>query len=61
MSALPRPSAAGVRGATVVLIWAFQADEPQDVLYSGTQNGYFFGWRQNDEVSKLCVKSVSAF
>ncbi|KAF8205160.1 WD40-repeat-containing domain protein [Mycena galopus ATCC 62051] len=50
MSVLPRPSGAGVRGATVVVIWAFQADEAQDVLYSGTQNGYFFGWRQKDGV-----------
>ncbi|KAJ7193275.1 WD40-repeat-containing domain protein [Mycena pura] len=49
MSPLPRPSAAGIRGATLVVIWAFQADEPQDVLYSGTQNGYLFCWRQKDQ------------
>ena len=60
MSPLPRPSAAGIRGATLVVIWAFQADEPQDVLYSGTQNGYLFCWRQKDQVSKPCVESVSA-
>ncbi|KAJ7866275.1 hypothetical protein B0H14DRAFT_3442543 [Mycena olivaceomarginata] len=39
---LQRPSSTGIRGATVVVIWARQADKAQDVLYAGTQNGYFF-------------------
>ncbi|KAJ6550112.1 WD40-repeat-containing domain protein [Mycena capillaripes] len=50
MSVLPRPSGAGHRGATLVVIWARQADEPHDVLYAGTQNGYFFCWRRKDGV-----------
>ncbi|KAJ7724684.1 WD40-repeat-containing domain protein [Mycena olivaceomarginata] len=50
MTMLQRPSSAGIRGATVVVIWARQADEAQDVLYAGTQNGYFFCWRQKDGV-----------
>lgn len=50
MSAIQRPSAASNRGATLVVIWARQADEPHDVLYAGTQNGYFFCWRQQDAV-----------
>ncbi|KAF8144997.1 WD40-repeat-containing domain protein [Mycena galopus ATCC 62051] len=50
MAQLKRPSAAGSRGATVSLLWVCQTDEPRDVLYSGTQNGYFFAWRQVDEI-----------
>ncbi|KAJ7089604.1 WD40-repeat-containing domain protein [Mycena epipterygia] len=50
MSAIQRPSSASNRGATLVVIWARQADEPHDVLYAGTQNGYFFCWRQQDGV-----------
>jgi hypothetical protein len=53
MTMLQRPSSASIRGATVVVIWAHQADEAQDVLYAGTQNGYFFGWRQKDGVRML--------
>ncbi|KAJ7102638.1 hypothetical protein B0H15DRAFT_796059, partial [Mycena belliarum] len=48
MSSIHRPSSAGIRGATLVVIWARQADEAHDVLYAGTQNGYFFCWRQQD-------------
>ncbi|KAJ7817325.1 hypothetical protein B0H13DRAFT_1923009 [Mycena leptocephala] len=48
MSVIQRPSGAGIRGATLVAIWACQADEAHDVLYAGTQNGYFFCWRQQD-------------
>ncbi|KAJ7776951.1 WD40-repeat-containing domain protein [Mycena maculata] len=50
MSVIQRPSGASVRGATLVVIWARQADEAHDVLYAGTQNGYFFCWRQEDGV-----------
>jgi hypothetical protein len=50
MSMIPRPSSAGFRGATLVMIWAHQADEVHDVLYAGTQNGYFYCWRQRDHV-----------
>ncbi|KAJ7493942.1 WD40-repeat-containing domain protein [Mycena latifolia] len=48
MSVLQRPSGASNRGASLVMIWARQADEAHDVLYAGTQNGYFFCWRQQD-------------
>ncbi|KAJ7236758.1 quinon protein alcohol dehydrogenase-like superfamily [Mycena haematopus] len=51
MTEIKRPSGAGSRGYTVSLLWARQTDEPHDVLYSGTQNGYFFCWRQ-DKTSK---------
>ncbi|KAJ7776932.1 hypothetical protein DFH07DRAFT_766619 [Mycena maculata] len=50
MSVLERPSSAGIRRTTLVVIWARQAGETQDVLYAGTQNGYFFCWRQRDGV-----------
>ncbi|KAJ7692378.1 quinon protein alcohol dehydrogenase-like superfamily [Mycena rosella] len=50
MSAIARPSTVSNRGATLVVIWAHQADEPHDVLYAGTQNGYFFCRRQRDGV-----------
>ncbi|KAJ6576186.1 WD40-repeat-containing domain protein [Mycena sp. CBHHK59/15] len=50
MSALQCPSPAGIRGATLVVIWARQTDEAHDVLYASTQNGYFFCWRQQDGV-----------
>ncbi|KAJ7893594.1 hypothetical protein B0H13DRAFT_2339624 [Mycena leptocephala] len=49
MTQLKQPSAAGSRGATGSLLWVRQTEEPRDVLYSGTQNGYFFTWRQVDE------------
>ncbi|KAJ7851724.1 hypothetical protein B0H13DRAFT_1904972 [Mycena leptocephala] len=48
MSVIQRPSGASIRGATLVAIWARQADEAHDVLYAGTQNGYFFCWCQQD-------------
>ncbi|KAF8166115.1 hypothetical protein K438DRAFT_1775297 [Mycena galopus ATCC 62051] len=41
MSEIKRPSSAGSCGHTVSLLWAQQTEEPHDVLYSGTQNGYF--------------------
>ncbi|KAJ7163652.1 WD40-repeat-containing domain protein [Mycena filopes] len=50
MSMIQRPSGVSNRGATVVVIWARQAEEAHDVLYGGTQNGYFFCWRQQDEI-----------
>ncbi|KAJ7435333.1 WD40-repeat-containing domain protein [Mycena galericulata] len=50
MSPLQRPSTAGIRGATLVVIWARQVDEAHDVLYAGTQNGYFYCWRQHNGV-----------
>ncbi|KAJ7040532.1 WD40-repeat-containing domain protein [Mycena alexandri] len=53
MSLLRRPSGASSRGATLVLIWARQTDEAHDVLYGGTQNGYFFCWRQKKWVSQV--------
>jgi hypothetical protein len=58
MSVIQRPSGAGIRGATLVAIWARQADEAHDVLYAGTQNGYFFCWRQQDGVRIRCSPIV---
>ncbi|KAF7325264.1 WD-REPEATS-REGION domain-containing protein [Mycena sanguinolenta] len=49
MTEVKRPSGAGSRGHTVSLLWARQTEEHHDVLYSGTQNGYFFCWRQDKE------------
>ncbi|KAJ7665158.1 quinon protein alcohol dehydrogenase-like superfamily [Mycena polygramma] len=49
MNQLKRPSEAGSRGATCSLLWVHQTDEPRDVLYSGTQNGFFFAWRPVNE------------
>ncbi|KAJ6491150.1 WD40-repeat-containing domain protein [Mycena sanguinolenta] len=40
---------AGSRGHTVSLLWARQTEEHHNVLYSGTQNGYFVCWRQDKE------------
>ncbi|KAJ6553682.1 WD40-repeat-containing domain protein [Mycena sp. CBHHK59/15] len=48
MTGIQRPSHVSNRGATLVVIWARQADEPHDVLYAGTQNSYFYCWRQQD-------------
>ncbi|KAJ6614954.1 WD40-repeat-containing domain protein [Mycena sp. CBHHK59/15] len=50
MTNIWRPSHVSNRGASLVVIWARQADEPHDVLYAGTQNGYFYCWRQKDGV-----------
>lgn len=50
MSEIPRASPLSGRGATLVVIWARQAEEAHDVLYAGTQNGYFYCWRQKDGV-----------
>lgn len=50
MSEIERPSGSGVRGATLVVIWARQTEEAHDVLYAGTQNGYFYSWREKDGV-----------
>ncbi|KAF8146782.1 WD40-repeat-containing domain protein [Mycena galopus ATCC 62051] len=49
MSEIKRPSSAGSCGHTVSLLWAQQTEEPYDVLYSGTQNGYFVCWRRDKE------------
>ena len=49
MTEIKRASGAGSRGHTVSLLWARQTEEHHDVLYSGTQNGYFVCWRQDKE------------
>ncbi|KAJ6619568.1 WD40-repeat-containing domain protein [Mycena sp. CBHHK59/15] len=48
MTGIQRPSHVSNHGATLVVIWARRADEPHDVLYAGTQNSYFYCWRQQD-------------
>ncbi|KAJ7751036.1 WD40-repeat-containing domain protein [Mycena metata] len=50
MSEIERPSGSGVRGATLVVIWARQTEEAHDVLYAGTQNGFFYCWREKDGI-----------
>ncbi|KAF8203421.1 WD40-repeat-containing domain protein [Mycena galopus ATCC 62051] len=45
LSMMARPATAGVRGATTVLLCVRRVDEPVDVIYSGTANGYIFCWR----------------
>ncbi|KAJ7260674.1 hypothetical protein C8J57DRAFT_1471678 [Mycena rebaudengoi] len=50
MLMIERPSATGHHGATLVMIWVRQADESHNVLYAGTQNGYFYCWRKEDGV-----------
>ncbi|KAJ7771204.1 WD40-repeat-containing domain protein [Mycena olivaceomarginata] len=47
MTQLHCPCAAGSRGGTCTLLWVRRADEPGEILFSGTQNGYFFCWIQN--------------
>ncbi|KAJ7028756.1 hypothetical protein C8F04DRAFT_1265715 [Mycena alexandri] len=60
MSAIERPSPAGIRGTTMVVIWARQTDEVHDVLYAGTQNGYFYCWRQKEGVRILIFEETFA-
>lgn len=48
---MARPATAGVRGATTVLLCVRRVDEPVDVIYSGTANGYIFCWRNRKGVS----------
>ncbi|KAJ7016119.1 hypothetical protein C8F04DRAFT_1282562 [Mycena alexandri] len=60
MSAIERPSPAGIRGATMVVIWACQTDEAHDILYAGTQNGYFYCWRQKEGVRILIFEETFA-
>ncbi|KAJ7061967.1 WD40-repeat-containing domain protein [Mycena amicta] len=42
-----RPSAAGGRGPTTCLLWVRQSDEPEDVLYCGSSEGFIFAWRKS--------------
>ncbi|KAK0483119.1 WD40-repeat-containing domain protein [Armillaria luteobubalina] len=43
---LTRPAGPGQRGATTVLMWIRRTDEPREILYFGTQNGYIVCWKQ---------------
>ncbi|KAK0487937.1 WD40-repeat-containing domain protein [Armillaria novae-zelandiae] len=43
---LTRPAGPGQRGATTVLMWIRRTDEPREILYFGTQNGYVVCWKQ---------------
>ncbi|KAJ7834561.1 WD40-repeat-containing domain protein [Mycena olivaceomarginata] len=45
LTAISRPVIAGVRGATTVIVCVRRVDEPVDVIFSGTSNGFFFCWR----------------
>ncbi|KAJ7064541.1 WD40-repeat-containing domain protein [Mycena amicta] len=48
--AIARPATVGVRGATTVVVCTRRADEPIDVIFSGTARGYFFCWRNRNGV-----------
>ncbi|KAJ7676495.1 quinon protein alcohol dehydrogenase-like superfamily [Mycena olivaceomarginata] len=45
LTKMARPAVASVRGATTVLLCVRRVDEPVDVIFSGTANGYIFCWR----------------
>ncbi|KAJ7046099.1 hypothetical protein C8F04DRAFT_1173062 [Mycena alexandri] len=45
---IQRPTAITARGETTALLCVRRVDEPVDVIYSGTSEGYFFCWRQRD-------------
>ncbi|KAJ7875811.1 WD40-repeat-containing domain protein [Mycena leptocephala] len=47
---ITRPAPAGVRGATTVVVCIRRVDEPVDVIFSGTSNGFFFCWRRRNGV-----------
>jgi hypothetical protein len=44
--AIRAPAGVGARGATTSAIWIRREDEPEEVLFYGTQNGYLTCWRQ---------------
>ncbi|KAJ7086805.1 hypothetical protein B0H15DRAFT_801451 [Mycena belliarum] len=45
---IQRPTEITARGDTTALLCVRRVDEPVDVIYSGTSEGYFFCWRQRD-------------
>jgi WD40 repeat protein len=47
MAAIRNPGSVGLRGATTALVWMRREDEPDEVLYHGTQNGYLVCWKQS--------------
>ncbi|KAJ7913675.1 WD40-repeat-containing domain protein [Mycena leptocephala] len=47
---ITRPAPAGVRGATTVVVCIRRVDEPVDVIFSSTSNGFFFCWRRRNGV-----------
>jgi hypothetical protein len=44
--AIQAPAGVGTRAATTSAIWIRREDEPEEVLFYGTQNGYLTCWRQ---------------
>ncbi|KAJ6547257.1 WD40-repeat-containing domain protein [Mycena capillaripes] len=42
-----RPANGGLRGATTAITWTNRDDEPGDILFYGTINGYLVSWRQS--------------
>ena len=49
------PSAAGSRGAATALVWIKREDDPDEVLFYGTQNGYLICWKQTKSLSTVSV------
>ncbi|KAJ6565163.1 WD40-repeat-containing domain protein [Mycena vulgaris] len=47
MTQIPnRPANGGLRGATAAIAWTNRDDEPGEILFYGTVNGYLISWRQ---------------
>ncbi|KAJ7848213.1 WD40-repeat-containing domain protein [Mycena leptocephala] len=48
MTEIPdRPANGGLRGATTAITWTNRDDEPGDILFYGTINGYLVSWQQS--------------
>ena len=47
MTSLVTPNGAGQRGATTALVWVRREDDPDDVLFYGTQKGLLVCWKQS--------------
>lgn len=47
MQEMRGPSSGGVMGATTAIVWIKRDDDPGEVLFYGTQEGYIVRWRQS--------------
>ncbi|KAK0215275.1 WD40-repeat-containing domain protein [Armillaria nabsnona] len=47
------------RGATTILMWIRHTDEPKEILFFGTQNGYIACWKQVHEGGKDFKEKLS--
>ncbi|KAK0441771.1 WD40-repeat-containing domain protein [Desarmillaria tabescens] len=53
------PSGEGQRGATTVLTWVRETDEPMELLFFGTQNGHLVTWKQTILQGKVFEETQS--